>query len=70
MANYSLGIDVGTSGVKAGILNLAELQLEHIAQRGYDSSATQDAGTIWNQTIEAVKESVGNFARQSKVLLA
>jgi xylulokinase len=59
MNEYILGIDVGTSGVKTGLLNLSNYELDAIAARGYDSSARQDSTGIWQMTAEAIKESVG-----------
>jgi xylulokinase len=57
---YALGIDLGTSGVKAGLLNLSTLKLEFVSMREYDDSPEQDPAVLWNQTIAAVKESVSS----------
>jgi xylulokinase len=56
--HYTLGIDLGTSGVKAGLLNLSTLKLEFVSMREYDDSPEQDPEVLWAQTIAAVKESV------------
>jgi xylulokinase len=65
---YLLGIDLGTSGVKAGVLNSASTQLECIATRDYDDSSEQDPGILWNKTLEVVKESVGLLGNRESVL--
>ena len=41
MNKYLLGIDVGTSGEKTGLLDLFTLKLKYIAMRKYESSALQ-----------------------------
>lgn len=65
--DYSLGIDLGTSGVKAGLLNLYTLRLEFVATREYDDSPEQDPEILWEQTIEAVKESVRMLGGYGKI---
>ncbi len=57
---YVLGIDLGTSGVKAGLLDLSTLKLEFVSMRGYAGAPEQDSEVLWEQTIEVVKEAV-NF---------
>lgn len=64
--NYILGIDLGTSGVKAGLLNLATLQLECVARREYPDFAEQDPEVLWGQTMEAVKETTGRLPSQEQ----
>jgi sugar (pentulose or hexulose) kinase len=41
MNKYLLGIDIGTSGEKTGLLDLPTLKLKYIATRQYESSAPQ-----------------------------
>lgn len=67
MKSYFLGIDLGTSGVKAGLLNIDTLTMEHVSTRSYDDSAEQDPNILWQCTIEAVKESVGQLGGQKTV---
>ena len=38
MAEYTLGIDMGTSGVKVGVLDLSVFRLIALAMKGYDNS--------------------------------
>jgi xylulokinase len=54
--NYALGIDLGTSGVKAGLLNLLTQKLDFVNLKEYGASPEQDAETLWGRTIEAMKE--------------
>ena len=67
MAHYTLGIDIGTSSVKAGMLDRDSFDLSCITARAYNSSAEQDASIIWAQTAEAVKESVGMLPEGAEV---
>jgi xylulokinase len=55
---YTLGIDLGTSGVKAGLLDLSTLMLEFVSMREYEDSPEQNPVVLWDQTIQAVKESI------------
>lgn len=41
MNKYTLGIDVGASCVKTGLLDLSTLKLKYIAIRKHESSALQ-----------------------------
>jgi xylulokinase len=65
---YSLGIDLGTSGVKAGLLNLSTMKLEFVAMRQYDDSPEQNPDVLWGQTIAAVKETVNLLEGRGRVL--
>ena len=67
MTDYALGIDVGTSGAKAGLLNLSSLQLEHVATRGYASPALQPSSMLWEGTLAAARESVAMLAGAGRV---
>ncbi len=61
MADYSLGIDTGTSSIKVGLLNLSTLKLEDCIEKNYENSSEQRSVIIWNQTLEAIKESVSRL---------
>ena len=61
MKEYTLGIDIGTSGVKTGLLDLSNYELVAIASRGYKNTSRQNTDKIWKMTIEAIKESVSKF---------
>jgi xylulokinase len=54
--NYALGIDLGTSAVKAGLLNLSTFKLDFVSIKQYGDAPEQDAETLWGRTVEAVKE--------------
>ena len=55
---YVLGIDLGTSGVKAGLVNLATLKLECVSIRSYAEEAEQDLEILWGKTVEVIRETV------------
>ena len=61
MTNHILGIDLGTSGVKVGLLNLSTLKLGHIVIREYDNSPEQNPDLLFNLTLEALKQSVDSL---------
>jgi len=67
MVEYTLGIDIGTSSVKAGILDLSTFKLHFLASREYDSSAEQESGVIWNQTLKTLKETVGQLKETDSI---
>jgi xylulokinase len=56
---HTLGIDLGTTGLKAGILNLATLQIERLASCPLDGAAEIASDALWRQTWEAISEVVG-----------
>ena len=58
MIEYTLGIDLGTSGVKAGLLNLETLKLEFISERSYLDGSEQDPELLWEKTCDAIREVV------------
>lgn len=58
MMDHVLGIDLGTSGVKAGLLNLATMHLEYLAVRSYADDAEQDPEFLWENTCDAIREVV------------
>ncbi len=64
----SLGIDMGTSGVKSGLLNLSSMRLDNISMRAYDNSPEQDPDILFGQTLETIKESVGLLGGKGRVI--
>jgi sugar (pentulose or hexulose) kinase len=38
----TLGIDLGTSGVKAGLLNMGTLELDRVTWRAYEAAGQKD----------------------------
>jgi len=67
MTEHALGIDLGTSGVKAGLLNLATLKLECISTRRYPGDAEQDPEILWGRTVEAARKAVSLMDRPGVV---
>ena len=65
---YSLGIDLGTSGVKAGLLNLDTLKLECVSTQAYADSPEQDPEAVWEQTLKVVKDSLSSSDGQARVV--
>ncbi len=61
MAEYTLGIDMGTSGVKVGVLDLSNFRLIALAMKGYDNSAQQQSTILWESTAAAIREAVGGI---------
>lgn len=58
---FTLGIDLGTSGAKAALMDADTFALVSLAMRGYDNSAEQDPTTLWNAVSECVREAVSGF---------
>lgn len=54
MTEYTLGIDMGTSGVKVGVLDLSNFKLIALAMQGYDHSALQPSTMLWEATAATV----------------
>jgi sugar (pentulose or hexulose) kinase len=67
MEEYVLGIDMGTSGVKAGLLNLVTLQLECVTVRSYPNEAEQDPEILWGKTVEVVREALDQLGGRGNV---
>jgi len=67
MKNLVLGIDLGTSGVKVGILDVASLALTHIVFREYDNSAEQDTDELLGMTLDALKESISAVENKENI---
>jgi xylulokinase len=67
MKDYVLGIDLGTSGVKAGLVNLATLKLECVSARSYPDDAEQDLDKLWEKTVETIREVVDQLGGQGAV---
>jgi xylulokinase len=61
MAEYTLGIDMGTSGVKVGVLDLSNFRLIALAMKGYDNSPQQLSTILWESTAAAIKEAVAGI---------
>lgn len=58
---FTLGIDLGTSGAKAALMDVDTFALVSLAMRGYDNSAEQNPITLWNAVAECVREATRGF---------
>ncbi len=67
MEDLVLGIDLGTSGVKVGLLDIASLTVVHVAFREYDHSPEQDADELFKSTLDALKESVSTVEEKKQI---
>jgi xylulokinase len=67
MDSLFLGIDLGTSGVKVGALNLSSLTLKHVTQRGYSNNPEQDTDELIESTLDALKESVSTIRNKDQI---
>jgi xylulokinase len=65
MIGYTLGIDVGTSGVKAALLDLSTFKLITLAMQGYDNGAEQPSEMLWQATAATVREAVAEVNPQA-----
>jgi xylulokinase len=64
---YVLGIDLGTSGVKAGLINLATLTMDSASLRTYPQDSEQDLELMWTKTVEAVQQAVSQLGGRVNV---
>jgi xylulokinase len=67
MKDYALGIDLGTSGVKAGLVDLTTIKLEYVSTRSYPDNAEQNLETLWEKTVDCIRESVNLLGGQGTV---
>ena len=67
MGVYTLGIDIGTSSVKAGLLEPESGCLEYISQRSYDNAAHQDTGVIWEKTLEVLEDMGASLSEGQRI---
>jgi xylulokinase len=58
MIQYTLGVDMGTSGVKAALLALDTCKLGHVATRSYDNAPHQSSEMLWEATAAAIRAAV------------
>ena len=69
MSNYAIGLDIGTSSVKAGLLDLSTFKICFLTSREYDNSAEQKSRVLWAKTLEILKE-IGNQSKDTGKLTA
>ncbi len=58
MPTYTLGIDLGTSGVKVAVLDLSNFELIALAMQSYDNSPLQPSMMLWDATAATVRHAV------------
>lgn len=55
---YAMGVDIGTSSIKVGMLNLTSLHLEHLASNTLPGDSEIAADFLWLQTWQTIKAAV------------
>jgi xylulokinase len=63
-----MGVDIGTSGIKVGLLNLATLRLEHLVANELESSLELRSENLWLQAKHTIKEAVNLLGNKETVL--
>ena len=63
MTRCTLGVDMGTSGVKAALLDLDTFQLISVATRTYHHGAQQSSEMLWQATASTLREAVAGVNR-------
>ncbi len=53
---YILGIDLGTQSVKAGLLCVETMRLEHLVSCGYPGAPLQEPEVLWRGTVDAIRQ--------------
>lgn len=61
MSRYTLGVDVGTSGVKAALLDLDTFKLRPVAMRSYDNAPQQSSAMLWEATAATIRGAVAGM---------
>ena len=61
MADYTLGIDMGTSGVKVAVLDLSRFRLVALAMQSYDNAALQPSTMLWEATTATIRKAVAGI---------
>ncbi len=61
MTAYTLGIDMGTSGVKVAVLDLSTFKLIALAMLGYDNSPQQSSTMLWEATAATIRKAVAGI---------
>jgi xylulokinase len=67
MNGIVLGIDLGTSGVKVGMLDLASLELENVVLREYDPSPEQNTADLFESTLDALSAAVSTIQDKTQI---
>ena len=65
-----LGIDVGTTGIKAGLFNVNDRQLEYSVSNNYTKSLPDpeyDADELWNNTLNAIEQVISKLGQNREL---
>lgn len=54
--SFTVGIDIGTTGIKAGLLNLDTMRIEHLSARPLDAGPAIHPDYLWRQTLATIQE--------------
>ena len=65
MADYTLGIDMGTSGVKVAVLDLSHFRLIALAMQSYNNAALQPSTMLWEATAATIRKAVAGIDVQA-----
>ncbi len=65
MTAYTLGIDLGTSGVKVAVLDLRTFKLIALAMQGYDNSPHQLSTMLWEATAATIRKAAAGIDVQA-----
>jgi xylulokinase len=66
--HYILGIDVGTSSVKAGVLNLRTGGIEHFSAEQYFNYSEYSSKMLWERTAKAIRGSTKQVEAPGNIL--
>ena len=67
MPDYCIGLDIGTSSAKAGVLNLSTYSLNSIAYKSYSSGCLQDTGEIFDSVLFVLKETLSSIKNKKNI---
>lgn len=69
MESYVLSIDVGTSSVKAGLVNLRTSGIEHFSAERYSDFSEYNSNTLWDKVAKVIRATVRK-SKASRSILA
>jgi xylulokinase len=70
MDQYLLGIDIGTTGIKAGLLNVQSKKLDYSVSNNYARSIARseyDADDLWNNTLVVIDQVVSSLGKNREI---
>jgi sugar (pentulose or hexulose) kinase len=63
--SHTIGIDIGTTGIKVGLLDLATFRLDSLASSEIGDTLELQSGKLWLQIKRTLKEALGRFDKES-----